>query len=144
MFVIVSVGLIYFFVNPKKRYTDPIGGWEEYKSKLEVRYGRNEDMKNAAIQLGASFQESIDYPEKALETFAHVDTGDACFLAVLQKNGFTFDQAVKESNFIEDLMANTWERQRRYIRYNANLSGGVYALVRFDLKHCAFQLKDSK
>jgi hypothetical protein len=136
----VFFGLIYYFMLRSPSYSKPIGGWDDLKSKVELRYSQNEDIKNAAIEFAKVMQESIDYPNNAKEIDLRFDKADACFCAVLEKYGRSDREAYKESNVVVDLATNTSERRKRYIRYNVRLSGGVYPLVENDLKHCNFPL----
>lgn len=136
----IFFGLIYYFMLSSPSYSEPIGGWDDLKSKVELKYSQNEDIKSAAIQFAQVMQESIDYPNNAKEIDQRFDKADACFCAVLQKYGRSFEEAYLESETIVDLATNTSERKKRYIRYNARLSGGVYPLIEDDLKHCNFPL----
>lgn len=135
----------YNFLFPKSDYGSPIGEWEEYKLKIEAEYKNSStDVQIAVIRYAAGFQEAIDYPERALQIVDRLTRAGACFRAVLIRDGKTFREAAVESNKIEDLMTNSFARQKRYISYNAKLSGMVFPLVGSDLKHCDFSLKGTK
>lgn len=138
---VVALALLYFSMTIKKKYNQPIGGWDELKAKVEKRYLANPDEKNAALQIAKALQEAIDYPHRAAEIRPTVSKAFSCFHAVLKNNGHTWDFAYDESEVIEDLATSTFERQRRYIAYNVALSGGVYRVTDDSLESCSFQLK---
>lgn len=147
LFFIFSVAAIilvalYFKLSLNNRFDEPVGGWEEFKVKIEEKYSANEDIKKAALGLGIALQEAIDNPQQAQKIDPKFMNAFSCFRAVLVSKGLTWEQSISESNFMKELATNTYERQRRYIAYNAALSGGVYPLVEDDVKNCDFVLSE--
>lgn len=139
--VLILLGLLYFRFAGGQNFNDPAADWPDLKIKIEKKYfGRGQDVTRAAVVLGQAFDEAIQNPEKAKEIQLKLAKADSCFEAVLMRDGMSFSKSIKESGVLEELATSTFERQRRYIRYNANLSGGVYSLVDSDLVNCNFEL----
>lgn len=136
MFLIL--GLSYLFSNTKIRYTQPIGGWSVLKLQVEAKFSENKDIQKAALQVAKALQKSIDYPEDAKAIDLEMIKADSCFEAIMLDRGKTLDDYIDASKLLTDLSTASLERQKRYIRYNANLGGGVYPLVKADLKNCDF------
>jgi hypothetical protein len=135
--------VIYFWMirNSQFIYNEPIGGWEPIKVEIEEDYEYDTDLKNAALQLGEALQEAIDDPNHALETYQNVDAALGCLDAVIEKKGLGSDEFHKMHDHVQDISTKGYLRQRRYIRYNVNLSGGSYPLFKSDVSFCKFQLE---
>lgn len=143
--VVLTAYFLYFWSFTNKTYQQPLGGWEELKTKIEAKYAsENQDIQKAAIFLGKAYQEAIDYPEKAQEIRPRLSKANSCFTAVLEHYGKNSKESYSEFTLMEDLSTSSFERQRRYIAYNAKLSGAVYPLVDDSLKNCNFSLVGSK
>lgn len=139
--VLILFGLLYVRFAGGQNLNAPVANWADLKVKIEKKYsGRGQDVTRAAVELGQALEEAIGNPEKAKETQPNRAKADSCFRAVLMRDGMTLTESIKESDLIEEFATSTFERQRRYVRYNANLSGGVYPLVESDIVNCNFEL----
>ena len=137
--ITLTLVLIYVLLSNKTtKYTQPLGGWSELKLKIETQFSENQDLKKAALQVARALQDAIDYPENAKEIDLEMIKADSCLEAVMLGNGKTLDDYILISKLITNLSTSSLEREKRYIRYNTNLSGGVYPLVKADLKNCNF------
>jgi hypothetical protein len=116
----------------------PIGGWEDVKARIEVKYADNEDMKNAALQSGEVLQKAIDYPENALAIESDEEAAYSCTVAICKLHGCDHGRSIDLE--VEELSTIGAERQRRYIKYNTHLSGGVYPGIEPDLSRCKFKV----
>lgn len=136
--------VVYFWMLRHSQfiYSKPIGGWEPIKAEIEKKYSYDSDLKNAALQLGEALQEAVDDPNHARETYQNVDTASACLDAIFEKKGLKLDEYTKINEFIEDISIKGYFRQRRYIRYNVNLSGYTYALLDSKISYCKFKLEE--
>ncbi len=147
-FVLVACCIILFVVyfwilrHSQFIYNEPIGGWEPVKAEIEKQYSYDTDLKNAAVQLGESFQEAIDVPHRALETYQNVDAALGCLEAVTEKKGLKYDVSNEILEYVQDISTKEYFRQQRYIRYNVNLSGRSYPLFKTDLSYCKFRLEE--
>ncbi len=127
--------------NSQFIYNEPIGGWEPIKVEIEEHYAYDTDLKNTALQLGEAFQEAIDDPNHALETYQNVDAALGCVDAVIEKKGLDYHELHKIHEYVQDISTKEYFRQRRYIRYNVNLSGRSYPLFKSDVSFCKFKLE---
>lgn len=140
--VLIALGTGILFFDGGRLFSGPrkIGGWEEVEQKLSKRFSNNEDLKKAAIQMGLALQAALDNPEDARNLEADVAAGQECVWGVLKSQGR--DDIESEVVFtILDIVTAGFERERRYIRYNALLSGGVYSIpVVIDTSKCRFKI----
>lgn len=146
LIAIVSTIFIFGFyywmtISSNDIFREPIGGWAPIKTEIEAQYSYDPDLKNAALQLGEALQQAIDDPNHAEEISLILDIAEACAKAVVEKKHFAFDEYIKLSDYVEDVTTKWFLRQRRYIRHNKNLSGGVYSLTEPDIKKCKFAIE---
>ena len=136
--LLLFMGILFFDGGKLLPISGKIGGWDEVEQKLSKRFSNNEDLKKAAIQMGKALQASVDNPEDAKRIFAELSDAMGCVRGVLEQQG----QRKKSSEItseIEDISTAGFERERRYIRFNANLSGGVYKLSEASTSKCNFK-----
>lgn len=133
--------VVYFWMlrHSQYIYNEPIGGWEQVKAEIEKQYSYDTDLKNAALQLGEAYQEAIDDPNHARETYQNVDAAFYCVNAVIEKKGLKSDDVLE---YVQDISTKGYFRQQRYIRYNVNLSGYMYTLLDSKLSYCKFKLEE--
>jgi|GEM_PF-2318309 len=137
-FSIVSLLIYYFFIAPF--FPGPVGGWEILKAKIESKYGYNEQVKLAALQLGEAYQKAIDNPNDT-RGLKPLDDGMACIYGVLVSQGIDAEIAINSWSDIRDLVITTYQQQRRWIRFNGGLSGGTYPSLDDDIAKCHFVIE---
>lgn len=142
LFVLFLLGVGIFFFDGGRLFSGSgkIGGWDEIEQKLSKRFSYNEDLKKAALQMGIALQAAIDNPEDAERIVVDLSDAMDCVRAILEEQGKR-DQASDTLSEIEDISTGGFSRERRYIRFNANLSGGVYELFEASVSKCHFKTK---
>jgi len=136
--LIIGFSLYYFFINPS--FSGPVGGWEVSKDKIEAKYGYNEQIRLAALQLGEAYQNVIDNPND-VNGLGPLNEGMACISGVLTFQGVDPLKASAPWVDIEGLVVSTYEQQRRYIRFNAKLSGSMLPGIEYDISKCHFKVQ---
>lgn len=139
--LILGFAFYYFYLNPD--FSGPVGGWEASKAKIEAKYGYNEQIKLAALQLGEAYQKVIDNPND-MSGLNLLNEGMACIYGSLISQGVDPSIANDSWTDIEGLVVSTYEQQRRYIRFNANLSGSMLPDIESDTSKCHFEIKKDK
>jgi hypothetical protein len=138
--LILILGFVFYYFYLNRDFSGPVGGWETSKAKIEAKYGYNEQIKLAALQLGNAYQNVIDDPNN-VDGLGPLDEGMACILGVLVANGVEETKASHSWTDIESLVVSTYEQQRRYIRFNAKLSGSMLKGIDPDSSKCHFEVK---
>ncbi len=139
LIVLLLTGILLFDGGRLLPNSGKIGGWDKVEQELSKRFSDNEDLKKAAIQMGRALQKAVDNPEDALRINVDVSDGEECVWGVLKEQGRE-EQSSEITSAIEDIVTAGVERERRYIRYNALLSGGVYSIPTvIDTSKCSFK-----
>lgn len=137
--LLLLTGILLFDGGRLLPISGKIGGWGEVEQKLSKHFSDNEDLKKAAIQMGMALQAAVDNPEDAKRIGVDLSDAEDCVWGILTEQRIE-DQASEIISTIEDISTTGGERERRYIRFNVNLSGGVYSVPNFnDTSKCNFR-----
>lgn len=137
--ILIVSFILYYFLSGSS-FSGPVGGWEQSKAKIEAKYGYNDQVKLSALQLGEAYQKVIDSPDN-VDNFSQLSDGMACIYGVLISQGI--DPSIANDSWvdIESLVVSTYEQQRRYIHFNAKLSGSMLPGIKDDISKCHFEVK---
>lgn len=138
----ILILISFFIARSFFNNSGPIGGWEQIETVIEAKFANNENLKNAALQLALAHQKAIDNPAESRTIVEEHQIALSCLGAVLSAQKFERSKRHKIRAAIEAISTSDYLRQIRYIKYNANLSGGVYSLVDDDIKNCSFKLSE--
>lgn len=140
--ILIVCFILYYFLSSSS-FSGPVGGWEQSKAKIEAKYGYNDQVKLAALQLGEAYQKVIDNPDET-SNLKQLDDGMACISGVLVSQGVDRIKVSAPWTDIESLVISTYEQQRRYIHFNAKLSGSMLAAIDPDISKCRFETQNNK
>jgi hypothetical protein len=115
--VVLTFLWVYFLKHKFYNNSDskPIGGWDTVKIEIESKFGQNENIKKAALQLGEAFQEAIDYPQDAVMNDPKFGKALGCFLLVTKKYQNQLDLSKSSMEEIRSIVVSSSEKQKRYI-----------------------------
>jgi len=137
--MLILTWLFYYF-SPSFSFSGPVGGWETSKVKIEAKYGYDEQIKLAALQLGEMYQKVIDNPND-ISILKELDKSRGCISGLLIERGIEESKALAPWSDIRSIVISTFEQQRRYIRFNANLSGSMLPDIEFNTAQCHFKIE---
>ena len=143
LFALAALTTGYFLIGRTPfRNLDPLnrdGIRSDVAVAIDELYPGPEPTHLAVIQLARAFQRAIDHPEDALEVHAVYFKAKCCLRAVTEAEDDSAADLI--SRTLESLTVNTWARSRSYVKYNANLSGGVYPMTQPRAGDCEFDLE---
>lgn len=134
VFLILLIILGFWFSRKDSAKESIIGGWEKIRESVETRYANNPELKKAALQMARALQLAVENPDNAVAIDVELEKAMSCVLGVLEKQGSEESGILGE---IRDLVIKGKERERRYILYNARLSGRVFSGGGPDISLCA-------
>ncbi|WP_374001541.1 hypothetical protein [Bdellovibrio bacteriovorus] len=123
LFLILLILLGFWFFKKDGSDESIISGWEQVRVSVETRYASNPELKKAALQMAKALQLAVQNPDNAVAIDVELEKAMSCVLGVLEKQGSDESGVLGD---IRDLAIKGSERERRYIRYNARLSGRVF------------------
>gem|GEM_PF-2519784 len=140
IFILIIIFGFFWIQDSGDKYDQPVGGFEKIQPIIESKFGQHEDLKKAALQLAQAIQKAIDYPQDAVLNDPDFGRALDCFSMIHERAGIDFEKGTAAKQEIRDLVVSNSEKQRRYIRYNSNLSGQVLDTNFDDPTTCNFQI----
>jgi len=140
VFILIIIFGFYWIQDSGDKYDQPVGGFEKIQPIIESKFGQHEDLKKAALQLAQAIQKAVDYPQDAVLNDPDFGRALDCFSMIHERAGNDFEKGTAAKQEIRDLVVSNSEKQRRYIRYNASLSGQVLDTFFDDPTSCDFAI----
>lgn len=134
VFLILLIVLGFWFFRKNSSNESIIDGWEQVRDSVEARYASNPELKKAALQMAKALQSAVENPDNAAAIDVELEKSMSCVLGVLEKQRSEESGTLGE---IRDLVIKGKERERRYILFNARLSGRVFSGGGPDISLCA-------
>lgn len=114
---------------------------ESAEAKLKFRFGENQSLFRAALQMKSAIDAVIENPNDAKILDKEISKSMSCLIATGIDQGLAADSAISLIGEVRDLSIGTDEdRNKKYIKYNAELDGQMLNMEEPSLENCTFSV----